>query len=124
MKTAIRSAILGALCATASVLAQTDNGELPRRSFEPAAADAPPLLNRSPGGCRLGFTLHADFKNLGGFPAMSNPGTTEWTTDHFYDDGFNRVDISTNAGHLTWYWGYNSTNQIVGEDTLVMSSSS
>src|ERR1051325_7553181 len=124
MKTAIRSAILGVFCAAVSVLAQTNDIDLRRRSFEPAAG-APPLLNRFSVSYRLGFNLHADFKNLGGYVPVKSPGPDSGGgVDRYYDDGFDRVDISTNAGGLTWYWGYSRTNQLSGDGTVLMSGSS
>jgi len=71
------------------------------------------------------FNVRASFKHLGNFPAASNPGpATGGGIDRFYDDGFNRVDASGNAGGLTTYWSYQSPSQVPGNDTVVMHSSS
>jgi len=42
---------------------------------------------------------------------LTNPGSLNAATDHFYDDGYNRVDSSGNAGDLTSYWGYQNASQ-------------
>ena len=47
-------------------------------------------------------------------PRATDPGTTAAGTDHFYDDGYNRVDSSGNAGGLTTYWGYQNASQDKG----------
>jgi hypothetical protein len=73
---------------------------------------------------RAAFNIEANFNNLGGFPARTDIGPAAPGYDHFYDDGFNRVDASGNAGGATWYWRYERASQIVGGDTLVMSSTS
>ena len=98
---------------------------------EPATAQS--ILDQlmtTPAG-RLGvnyqaaFNVRASFHNLGNFPSRSNPGpATGAGTDRFYDDGFNRVDVSGNAGGLTSYWSYQNASQLPGNDTLVLHSSS
>lgn len=81
-------------------------------------------LNRFGVSYRMGFNISARFKNLGGFAAQSNPGPATNGVDHIYDDGYNRVDSSTNAANSTWFWGYQNASQLPGNDTLVMNSSS
>jgi hypothetical protein len=59
------------------------------------------------------------FKNVGAFQPGTNPGSTNGLSDHFYDDGYNRVD-STGNQHFngvdftqgTWFWGFNSFSQV------------
>jgi len=68
------------------------------------------------------FNYKADFRNVAkaqGF--ANNPGTTASGTDHFYDDGYNRVDSSGNVGNLTTYWGYQDASQNTG-GSVTMSS--
>lgn len=60
--------------------------------------------NRFSIGPRLSFNISASLRNL---PVAANTGPD-------YDDGFVREDSSANAGGLTWNWGYNNTNQIIG----------
>ena len=73
---------------------------------------------------RMSYNISARFRNLGGFASASRPGpATGSNVDRTYDNGFNKVDVSGNAGGQTWFWGYNDASQIVG-DTVVMSSSS
>ena len=82
----------------------------------------PILLNRIGVGYRMGLNITVDFKKLGGFPAISDPGPALGIADRTYDNGsYNRVDISTNAGGLTWFWGYENPGQLQG-NALVMES--
>src|SRR5206468_1050735 len=91
-------------------------------------ADQDGPLNHIGLSYRPGFNMTARFKNLGGFHTMSNPGpATGGKTDRFYDDGYNRVDVSTNTLGLTYFWGYQNPSQIQGapaNGTVVMNSSS
>jgi hypothetical protein len=69
------------------------------------------------------YNYKAGFKNTAqqqGF--ANNAGAPVAGTDHFYDNGYNRVDSSGNAGNQTWYWGYQDAAQDNG-DSLTMSSS-
>jgi hypothetical protein len=71
-----------------------------------------------------GYNVSVNFKRLGGFPRQTNPGpSTGGGFDRFYDNGFNRVDDSGNAGGYTWYWGYDDSSQVPGNDNLVLNSS-
>jgi len=75
-------------------------------------------------GYRGAFNVNATFKSSGAIPARSNPGpATGGAMNRTYDDGFNLVDSSGNAGGLTSFWGYQNTAQLPGNDTLLMSSS-
>jgi hypothetical protein len=75
----------------------------------------------------MAFNLSAQFKNLGSFPPSGGgPGAALPGIDHFYGNGYNRVDVADNnhgGFEGTWYWGYQNPNQISG-DTLTMQSSS
>lgn len=86
-----------------------------------------PKRSRVSLGYSLGLNITADFKNLGSFtPAGGGPGTATSATDHNYDNGYSRVDITGNdhGGFKgTWNWGYRDASQISG-DKLVMQSSS
>ncbi len=74
---------------------------------------------------RLGLNIKADFRNLGGFPAQTNPGPAAGGgINRNYDDGYNRVDISGNAGGQTWNWGYQNASQVVGSSIVMHSASS
>ncbi|TAL06075.1 MAG: hypothetical protein EPO07_02500 [Verrucomicrobia bacterium] len=79
-----------------------------------------PKLNKVFASYRLGLNLTADFRKLGGFSRLHDPGPdTGSTEERFYDNGYNRVDSSTNNFGYTRYWGYSSgtvsNNQIVME---------
>lgn len=52
----------------------------------------------------------------------NNAGAPNAGTDHFYDDGYNRVDSSGNAGNLTSYWGYQNAAQDNGGSVTMNSS--
>src|SRR5439155_12025178 len=77
-------------------------------------ANPPERLNRIGLSYRMGLNITVDFKKLGGFPALSDPGpATGSAYNRSYDNGsYNKLDISTNAGGMTWNWGYESANQI------------
>jgi hypothetical protein len=103
----------------------------------PLLAEDPPVLrvalqepqpaskNRFGLSYRMSFNVTANFKNVGSIPkglGGRDPGpATGGGVDRFYDDGYNRVDISGNRDGLTWFWGYRNQSQIVG-DTVVMHS--
>ncbi|HEU0011702.1 MAG TPA: hypothetical protein VFT34_17940 [Verrucomicrobiae bacterium] len=72
---------------------------------------------------RLGLNIQAKFSRIGTFPAATDIGGTGSALDHFYDDGYVRVDESGNYGGQTWYWGYDSASQISGNNLLFHSSS-
>ncbi len=57
-------------------------------------------------------------------PRANNPGTATAGTDHNYDDGYNRVDSSGNAGGLTSDWGYQNASQYnpAGNGSIQMNS--
>lgn len=72
-------------------------------------------LNRIGLNYRAGFNISAKFKNLGGFTSLNNPGPAPeagvGNAERIYDDGYNRVDSSGNAGNLTTFWGYEHASQ-------------
>ena len=119
MKTNLKNAFgVAAACLTACTAAQAQTNET-------VSAD----LNRFGLSYRMGFNIKASFKNLGGFPAQTAPGPASGNADRVYDDGYNRVDSSGNAGGRTWFWGYTGSSlaghpQVPGNDTMVMHSSS
>lgn len=88
-----------------------------------------PSKNRFGVSYRAAFNVTAEFKKVGvirgpGGNTGRDPGpATGDTVDRFYDDGYNRVDISGNKDGLTWFWGYENASQVQG-DTLVMHSTS
>lgn len=111
---------IGAIFVAAAIGAQSTNGVRVDGN-----ADRP--LNRFGLSYRAGFNISAKFKNIGGFPAQSNPGAAIAGINHNYDDGYNRVDSSGNTSDKTWYWGYERASQIAmrpGADFLMLSSTS
>jgi hypothetical protein len=64
-------------------------------------------------GAQVGLRLKADFRMGGQFDVSSyQPGATGVAgVDHFYDDGYVRVDETGNAQGYTSYWGYDNASQ-------------
>ena len=88
----------------------------------------PPTKNRFGVSYRAGFNASAQFKNVAsvahGPTDPRGPGpATGGGIDRFYDDGYNRVDISGNKDGLTWFWGYKNAGQVSGDQLLMKSSS-
>ena len=57
--------------------------------------------------------------------ALTNPGDPIAGIDHFYDDGFVRVDDTGNFGNFTTYWGYEYEHQVqvdAGNQTMAFHS--
>jgi hypothetical protein len=71
----------------------------------------------------IGFNITADFTQLGSFASPADVGPAHGGADHFYDDGYNRVDSRGNPDGQTWFWGYDNANQIVGSNVLMSSTS-
>jgi hypothetical protein len=121
-KLTARHGVLASLLVASVASAQTKDRSL---IIEPADDGHP--RNHIGLNYRMGLNMTAGFKNLGGFKARTNPGpATGGGVDRFYDDGYNRVDISRNAGGQTWFWGYQNASQIQGtpsSGTVVMHSS-
>ncbi len=67
---------------------------------------------------RAGFNIKADFKNLGQPVVPGGPSVTGLS----YDNGFVRPNSVPNDAGLSWNWGYQNANQVVG-DNIVMTSS-
>jgi hypothetical protein len=98
--------------------------------------DAPPVsvykkrieepLNTLSLSYRMGLNLSVNFKQLGGFERIGNPGpNTGANFDRTYEQGgYNRVDSSDNAGGLTWFWGYGNAGAVEGDALLLQSSTS
>jgi len=74
----------------------------------------------------MGLNIKVEFKKLGGFAPLANPGPdTGSTFNRSYDNGsYNKVDISGNAGGMTWYWGYENPGQLQGNAIVMQSVSS
>ncbi|MBL9134501.1 MAG: hypothetical protein JNK85_01470 [Verrucomicrobiales bacterium] len=70
------------------------------------------------------LNTHVTFLGLGAHPAPTSPGAaTGGSLNRTYDDGFNRVDGTGNAGDTTALWGYQNSTQVQG-GALAMSSAS
>ena len=72
---------------------------------------------------RLGVNMKVHFSQVGTFPPATDIGGTGSALNHFYDDGYVRVDSSGNFGGQTWYWGYDRASQISGNNLLFHSTS-
>jgi hypothetical protein len=77
-------------------------------------------------GVLAGFNLQADFSMIGAFAVSgSQPGPAGvGGADHFYDDGYVRVDQNGNAQGYTSYWGYNDASQLSGNTLTFRSAKS
>jgi hypothetical protein len=73
---------------------------------------------------RATFNISAKFTKLAAFKPARSVGGTGGALDHYYDDGFVRVDNSGNFGGQTWFWGYDTAAQVSGDNILFHSSSS
>lgn len=103
-----------------------------------AAAEEPVLLqepktpskNRFIVSYRLGLNITADFRRLGGFPALTDPGPdTGATVNRNYDNGYNRVDVTGNNHQpgfpdTTWNWGFQGGDAVQGNSIVLHSTSS
>src|SRR5438552_5371872 len=98
------------------------NDPLPPRTLklEPLS---PETKNRIGLSYRIGLNMTVDFRKFGGL-ALSDPGPRSGTTvNRNYDNGYNRVDSSTNAGGQTWYWGYQNSRSVQGDNLVLQSYS-
>lgn len=90
-----------------------------------ASKDSGPLTdpkNRIGAAWRFPINVSVDFKNVGGFKPLGvnvpgvgmqpgNPGPADGSlANRTYENGYAWVDSSTNAGGLTWFWGYNNAD--------------
>lgn len=88
-----------------------------------------PSKNRFGVSYRAAFNVTAEFKNIGiirgpGGNVGRDPGpATGAGVDRFYDDGYNRVDISGNELGLTWFYGYKNASQIQGNSVVMHGTS-
>jgi hypothetical protein len=76
-------------------------------------------------GMPITFNVKADFHLSGQFNVSgSQPGPAGVSgVNHFYDDGYVRVDQTGNAQGFTSFWGYNNASQYnAGAQTLTMHS--
>jgi hypothetical protein len=84
-----------------------------------------PRLNKLSLSYRMGINITVDFKKLGGFPLQSDPGPGSGAYDRTYDNGsYVKIDSSTNAGGITWNWGYQNASQLQGGGIVMQSSTS
>ncbi len=112
------------LLASPAVLNAQESGPARRVRLEEPPA---PSKDRFGLSYRATFNVSAEFKNVGVTPPGSGargPGNAGGGVDHFYDDGYVRVDSTHSGGGLTWFWGYKNASQVGPDDTLAMHSSS
>lgn len=112
---------LGATLANGQTAAIEETNNAPRISLELPSAET---HNRIALSYRMGLNISVDFRRLGGL-ALSDPGPASGgAVNRNYDDGYNRVDSSGNAGGYTWYWGYQSPQSVQGGNLVLQSYSS
>jgi hypothetical protein len=88
-----------------------------------AGADWATGKNRFSLQSHIGFNIKADFTQLGAISPQTDIGPDRGGVDHYYDDGFNRVDAGGNVDGQTRFWGYENSSQVVGENVLMNSTS-
>ena len=125
-----RPLMVASMLAASLVTAQTDDASVPPGILLNPSEDGP--LNRFGVNYRMAMNLSLDFKRLGGFRSQTDPGSVlGGGMNRFYDNGYNLVDSSGNAGGLTWNWGYDGSSPLnggagasSGDDIVLYSSSS
>src|SRR5215471_6022704 len=112
--------------ATSSTWAQTNSLDSSAALADQLQSPQPELRNKLGLSYRMGLNITVDFKKLGGYPAVGNPGPpTGSAVDRTYDNGsYNKVDISGNLGAQTWNWGYEQPVEVQGNSLILESSSS
>jgi hypothetical protein len=79
--------------------------------------------NRVSVGAKFLFNVSADFQHFA-TPQNAGPGVGVAQGEHFYDDGYVRVDAGNNLGGQTWFWGYDSAAQLNAGNLLLHSAPS
>jgi len=79
-------------------------------------------VNRLGVSARFGFNASAEFSNLGGFTAQSDPGAFLGPPPHFYDDGYVLFDSTMGADEFTSNWGYSNSGQDTGNSIIMATS--
>jgi hypothetical protein len=79
--------------------------------------------NRVSVGAKFLFNVSADFQHFA-TPQNAGPGVGVAQGEHFYDDGYVRVDAGNNVGGQTWFWGYDSAAQLNAGNLLLHSAPS
>lgn len=89
---------------------QTDPGAAPDPGDVPVLAPAKKNENRLSLSWKVLNNVDVTFEKVGARSPNRIPPATGGV-DHIYDDGYNRVDSTGNAGSLTWFWGYQNAGQ-------------
>ena len=99
----IASVVWFLVLATTSGWTQTNSPDSGAASPSEIRPPEPELRNKVGLSYRMGLNITVDFKKLGGYPSVGNPGpATGSAVDRTYDNGsYNKVDISGNAGGQT-----------------------
>ena len=121
--TGLHLAMVACVLGLGSNIARADDPDLPPPrtiKLEPEDTD---YLNRIGINYRMGLNISVDFRHLGGLAGANAGPATGSAVNRNYDNGYNRVDSSTNAGGLTWNWGYNSPNSVQGGNLVLQSDS-
>src|SRR5438034_612916 len=85
-----RSLVIASALATSLASGQTTGQDNSNRIK--MEEDSAPTPNRVGFAYRMGFNITAKFKNIGGFPALGNPGLTPNGDPWNYDNGYNLDD--------------------------------
>lgn len=127
-KQLIKSVVTGiAVCSALASTAQSTNSAADAGLLREAT---PMAKNRLTLAYRLGLNITADFRKLGGFAALTDPGADTGTlVDRNYDNGYNRVDRTGNDHqpgfpNTTWNWGFQGGDSVQGNSIVLQSASS
>lgn len=111
--TALRNAwllALGAACMSGTTYAQDQlNSDT---ETIPATWDEEEDLYRLRVGIQQWFNTKLSYGATG---PDNDPGPASSGSDHYYDDGYNLLDVTGNGGDLTSYWGYDNASQLTDE---------
>lgn len=120
--------LLGSILGSVILVSSAQAGDLPSTMDGHAKGgivDPAPTPSRWRFGASAGVVLgvEAEFSRLGRWESPFTPSFGTSGIDRTYDNGFNNVDSSGNAGNLTWNWGYQDNAQYdAGSGTLALST--
>ena len=122
----ICSTVMGIMaCGATAETAVNPSGDGSARGAELLREGKPIALNRLSLSYRLGLNITADFRKLGGFARMTDPGPdTGALVDRIYDNGYNSVDITGNNHQpgfpdTTWNWGFQGGGAVQGSSLVL-----
>jgi len=98
------------LLAGGSLCAQSEPGAVAEPSDVPVDMPTPKTNNRVGVSWKVLNNVGVSFSKLGAASLNAIPPAAGGV-NHVYDNGFNNLDVTGNAGSLTWNWGYQNAGQ-------------